>query len=100
MQNICFICDFERLVFEKYCEGGMERHIEEDHNLWQYVFYMVHLRTKDASNHTGIESFVLHKFEDNEYSWMPRQKALCLQNLSQQDDQEQENEEKEELLRQ
>ena len=72
MVNVCFICNYERLLFEKYSEGGMARHIAEDHNLWQYVYYMVHLYTKDTSEHTGIESFVLKKFKEGDTSWLPR----------------------------
>lgn len=72
MVNVCFICNFERLLFEKYCEGGMARHIAADHNLWMYVYYMVHLYTKDLSEHTGIESYVLKKFKEGDPSWLPR----------------------------
>ena len=51
------------MVFDKYSEGGMERHIAKDHNLWMYVFYLLHLKTKDSSDRTGIESYVVEKYE-------------------------------------
>lgn len=81
MVNVCFICNHPRLVFDKYCEGGFERHIAKDHNLWMYVYYMVHLYSKDTSDHTGIESMILSRFEEGDISWIPRQKALCLQSI-------------------
>jgi hypothetical protein len=59
-------------MFDKYCEGGMERHIVKDHCLWNYLFYMVHLKTKPNSDHTGIESYVKHKYDSGEISWIPR----------------------------
>jgi hypothetical protein len=45
------------LQFDKYSDG-FERHIAQDHNLWQYVFYIVHLQCKDKSDYTGVESYV------------------------------------------
>jgi hypothetical protein len=88
MHNVCYICNFERLIFDKDSEGGFDRHIQADHNLWQYVFYIVHLNTKDSSDYTGIESYVNEKLCEQDYSWIPRQKALCLQNSQDQDEEE------------
>lgn len=61
MLNKCFICNFDRLEFDKNSEGGFERHIAKDHNLWEYVYYLVYLEAKDASDYTGIESYVNEK---------------------------------------
>jgi len=63
MVNICFICGHPRLLFDKYCEGGMERHIAKDHNLWMYVFFLLHLQTKNSSDRNGIESYVIEKYQ-------------------------------------
>jgi hypothetical protein len=57
-KNQCFICNLERFTFDKECEGGFTRHISKDHNLWYYVYYIVHLQSKDSSEYTGIESYV------------------------------------------
>jgi hypothetical protein len=57
-RNVCFICNFDRFVFDKECEGGFIRHIAEDHNLWFYIYYIVHLQSKDPTEYTGIESYV------------------------------------------
>ena len=81
MVNVCFICNNPRLVFDKYCEGGFERHIEKDHNLWSYVFYMVHLDSKDTSDHTGVESNILQKYREKDITWIPRSRALCLMEI-------------------
>ena len=79
MHNVCYICNFERLIFEKQKQGGFERHIKNDHNLWQYIYYIVHLNTKSSSNYTGIETYVFQKLQDQDYTWIPRQKAMCLE---------------------
>jgi hypothetical protein len=77
MLNVCFICNHPRLMFDKYAEG-MEKHIEKDHNLWNYVYYVLHIYSKDYSDHNGIESWIFHKVEDGDNSWIPRLKAICL----------------------
>jgi len=88
MLNVCFICNYERLIFDKETEGGFERHIKADHNLWQYMFYIVHLETKDSSDHTGIETYVTNKLKEQDFSWIPRRKAICLQKLSESNEEE------------
>lgn len=71
MRNYCYICQYEKMVFEKIEEGGFLRHIEKDHNLWEYVFYQVHLDDKDPSDHTGVESYIFEKLEQKDISWVP-----------------------------
>jgi hypothetical protein len=88
--NKCFICNFERFTFDKESEGGFTRHISEDHNLWYYVFYIVHLRSKDATEYTGIESYVSDLLAIQMHTWMPRQKALCLEKIIEGHDEEDE----------
>ena len=54
--NKCYICNLNRTTFDKEAEGGFTRHISKDHNLWLYVYYIVHLYSKDPTSYTGIES--------------------------------------------
>ena len=56
MQNKCYICNLDRPDDDS--SGEFERHIQFDHNLWNYVYYMVYLDTKDSSDYDGVESFV------------------------------------------
>ena len=49
---------------------------------------MVHLESKDRSDHTGVESYILDKYKQGEQSWLPRQKALCLETLVEGDESE------------
>ena len=49
-----------------------------DHNLWAYVFYIVHLQSKDSTDYTGIESIVNDLYESGDVSWVPLMKAICL----------------------
>ena len=58
-----------------------------------YVNYIVHLNTKDSSDFNGIESFVYSKLETDDYLWIPRLRAICLDMLDQDDEADKETEE-------
>lgn len=59
----------------------MAKHIEKDHKLWNYAFYMVHLYTLDISDHNGVESYVFACFESGDITWMPAYRALCIEEV-------------------
>ena len=46
--------------------------------MWTYVFYIVHLQSKDSTDYTGIESYVNDLYEGGDISWVPLMKAICL----------------------
>ena len=37
---------------------GFREHIKGDHNMWNYVYYSMHLDSIDTSNHTAIQKHV------------------------------------------
>ena len=37
---------------------GFEHHIRNEHNLWHYLSFMVHLRIKEVTEYTGPETYV------------------------------------------
>ena len=39
-------------------DSSFEEHLEMDHNLWMYIYYIAYLRKKDPTAESGIESFV------------------------------------------
>jgi len=59
----CFICGIDRFVFDQLGEGGngFEDHITNDHNMWKYLYFNVHLRQKDFDDYSGGESYVFSK---------------------------------------
>ena len=86
-ENVCFICNQNRFIFDKMCAGGFDRHVSKDHNLWFYVFYIVHLVSKDPTEMTGIESYVFDKYLKDDQSWLPRNNALVTDKVVSADDQ-------------
>jgi hypothetical protein len=58
--------------------GGFERHIDYDHNLWWYVYYLVHIIEKDETEFNGVESYVKERYNSGYTDWIPRARAMCL----------------------
>ena len=40
-------------------------HCEKEHNMWNYLYYIVHLRTKDKTEFTGPESYVYDQIKEH-----------------------------------
>lgn len=75
--NICFICNLERYLFDKYSDG-FENHTKRDHNLWNYLYFLYGLKKKDETEYSGLESFVVQEIFTESKDWVPLGKALCL----------------------
>jgi len=86
MQNKCYICNLDRPDDDS--SGEFERHIQFDHNLWNYVYYMVYLDTKDSSDYDGVESFIAQSIDDpdGDISWVPGKGALCLKEFQEENE--------------
>eukprot|EP00039_Didymoeca_costata_P011469 m.161015 g.161015 ORF g.161015 m.161015 type:complete len:2636 (+) comp15183_c0_seq1:24-7931(+) len=77
MKSECFVCSLKAYEFEK---GGVgfENHIKNEHNIWSYVFYMLHLDDKDPTEYNSNENYVSEKLEDDQYDFFPINRALSL----------------------
>jgi len=81
IENVCFVCGWDRETLEKYSEGknGFRNHIKKDHYQWNYLFYIAYLKNKDKTDFTGLESYIWDQIENDEINWFPTHKALVLQ---------------------
>ena len=58
-----YVCDLpsipglERGKFENK-EVTFEEHIKQEHSLWDYLFFIVYINTKESTEFTGPESYV------------------------------------------
>jgi len=75
-QNICFICGLSRQVLDRETIEGFEFHNENDHALWNYVYFFIHLEDKPKSDMNGVETTVKEKMEEGDQSWFPLQRCL------------------------
>ena len=83
MKNQCFICavpsqEFENHYMRNGTPNGFSKHIGEQHNMWNYLYFLIYLRSKDKTDCTGAESYVLDHIENDDLSWIPQGMAKCL----------------------
>lgn len=71
--NVCFICSIDRYEFDRNADG-LEKHIDQDHNLFNYLYYKIYLMNKPVTEYNGTESMI-----GNDSSWFPIHKALALE---------------------
>mmetsp|Transcript_36887 Transcript_36887/g.33136 ORF Transcript_36887/g.33136 Transcript_36887/m.33136 type:complete len:112 (+) Transcript_36887:1788-2123(+) len=79
-KNVCFICGIERSELERHM--NFEDHINEEHNTWSYVYYLVYILEMyhTARNEmTDIENHVLEKYQIKDYDWIPIGRSLTLE---------------------
>jgi len=43
--------------FDRFADG-FDAHIQNDHELWFYIYYIFHVNNKNYTDHNGIESYV------------------------------------------
>ena len=80
--NVCLICSYNRLDFDRHTERGFEVHRAEEHNPKAYIFFYVHLKTKAHIDFTGVEKFVHECIERNSTAWLPLHRALSMKGRS------------------
>ncbi|GAA48211.1 inositol 1 4 5-triphosphate receptor type 1 [Clonorchis sinensis] len=69
-RNNCCVCGLQRPVFE---QNGLsfDAHVKSEHNIWNYVYFVVLLRTKNPAEYTGPESYVNGMLKRKDLSWIP-----------------------------
>jgi hypothetical protein len=83
MIGFCFICGIEKNDFDDAAGGdsakGFHPHITEEHNMWDYLFFLIYLKHKDKTEYTGAETYVSEKHQDDDTTWIPEKQAMSLQ---------------------
>jgi len=80
MENVCFICGLQRSEYER--TDNFERHISKEHNMWKYLAYLVYLQEKSKlymTDFTDIEDYVLDRYRNKDYMWIPVGRSLTLE---------------------
>lgn len=75
--NKCFVCNLDRDVFLKY-KINFNKHVNNEHNIINYVHYILYVITKNQMNLSKIERYVLDKYRINDLSWIPSQDTILL----------------------
>lgn len=77
---------------------NFDYHRSQEHNHWDYFYYLIHLKNKMREDLNGFESYILEKFEKEEISWFPIGQAIALKEFSLEDELEDKLEKIEENL--
>lgn len=76
----CFICGIKKEVFDRQADpnNNFWVHIRRDHYLWNYLFFIAHLKAKDEHDYNGTESYVANKLKSQDVEWFPLNKASII----------------------
>jgi hypothetical protein len=80
----CFVCGIEKSTFDneglKYNNelDAFSHHTDNEHNMWSYFKCQLYIHTKEKTELTGAESFLLDCLEKENTEWVPINKALRL----------------------
>eukprot|EP00300_Choanocystis_sp_HF-7_P041605 c8388_g1_i1.p1 GENE.c8388_g1_i1~~c8388_g1_i1.p1 ORF type:complete len:1176 (-),score=281.70 c8388_g1_i1:63-3590(-) len=77
INDTCFICNHDRQMFQ-HTKLKFDGHKKHEHNMWKYLLFIIYIKTKDKTSHTGPESYVASKLSRGDLSWFPIGKALSL----------------------
>ncbi|XP_042194266.1 ryanodine receptor 3 isoform X3 [Callorhinchus milii] len=70
METKCFICGIGNDYFDT-TPHGFEIHTLQEHNLANYLFFLMYLVNKDETEHTGQESFVWKMYQERCWDFFP-----------------------------
>ncbi|KII73243.1 Inositol 1,4,5-trisphosphate receptor type 1 [Thelohanellus kitauei] len=76
-KNTCFICGLNRSAFDNK-DITFEAHCLYDHNVWSYLYFIVHLNVKETTDFTGPESYVYTMIKKHDLGWFPRLRCVAL----------------------
>ena len=74
------MCGIEKFNFEK---SGIdfEKHTAVEHNIWDYVNFLIFMRHKTEKDCNGIEDELYHKIKSGDSSWFPQERSMSLGNF-------------------
>ncbi|RVE60099.1 hypothetical protein OJAV_G00195020 [Oryzias javanicus] len=70
METKCFICGIGNDYFDTV-PHGFETHTLHEHNLANYLFFLMYLINKDETEHTGQESYVWKMYQERCWEFFP-----------------------------
>ncbi|VDO72955.1 unnamed protein product [Schistosoma mattheei] len=75
-----YILGLHRSAFD-HSNTSFDEHVEVDHNVWNYIYFIIYLRTKLTDDLTGLEIYIDKLIKENEFKWIPRRRAMTLYNI-------------------
>lgn len=70
MESNCFICTMGKDYFDKV-PHGFDTHVQQEHNLANYMFFLMHLINKPDTEFTGQETYVWNMYQQRCWDFFP-----------------------------
>ncbi|XP_023239636.1 ryanodine receptor-like [Centruroides sculpturatus] len=70
MESNCFICGIGKDYFDKV-PHGFDTHVQKEHNLANYMFFLMHLINKPDTEYTGQETYVWEYYQKRCWDFFP-----------------------------
>lgn len=70
MESNCFICQMEKSFFDAV-PHGFDTHVQQEHNLANYMFFLMHLINKPDTEYTGQETYVWNMYQQRCWDFFP-----------------------------
>ncbi|XP_065058274.1 inositol 1,4,5-trisphosphate receptor type 1-like isoform X2 [Rhopilema esculentum] len=77
LKNTCFICGLDRSSFDNK-SVTFEDHVNSEHNMWHYLYFIVLTKVKDPTEFTGPESYVSEMIKEKNLDWFPYLRCMSL----------------------
>lgn len=78
-ENVCFICGATKEDIEK-TKVSFSNHIDINHNIWNYVDYIISLKFEDPQETNAVNSNVIDMLNKNQIGLFPSFKSLNKEN--------------------
>ena len=70
MESECFVCGIGKEYFDAE-PHGFETHVLHEHNIANYLFFLMHLVNKNETEHTGQETHVWEQYMQRCFEFLP-----------------------------
>jgi hypothetical protein len=70
-KEFCFICGISKQRFDKEGPRCFRKHLKQDHCMWNYLKFMVHLWAQDQDDDDGLELYVRAQINRGDVDWFP-----------------------------
>lgn len=79
----CFTCGIDKQIFDRASKvpNGFKIHITADHNMWNYLYFIIYIWEQDKDDDDGLEQYVRRCVEVNDIQWFPMNRAMRLSQI-------------------
>ncbi|CAD5116200.1 DgyrCDS5116 [Dimorphilus gyrociliatus] len=77
MRDTCFICSRKSYDFEHH-GLGFNHHVQNEHNMWAYIFFFIHLHDTKQNDYTALDLYVFKLLGLDRHTFFPLNRALSL----------------------